>query len=360
MKKIHLVYSIPPVKKSFRLLNKISLLIIRKPLYRYFPNIVLKWPNPIYAPFSITKNLIETLSKNYSIRVYSLFEKCNVKIKKDEIFIGHPWPDFTTYKEGNNKWSGYDKNQITNKVIQKYPNDKRIFVLSPFNHSFEQCGWLLDLSDKFKTFLAISGDYWIQNLEKSRFDKKFKNIFQIPMAINSQSYPKLKFEFNPKGKRRFLFIGRVSKEKNIEMLEEIAKNVPAFEGGYIGKNEIKGWNKISDFASLTKDFISEVAKNYDFFINVSTFDAQVTTVLEAMCWGFPVLCTPQSGYEEECIIKMSIDDLAFNIEQIKKLQEMDATELKQISNMAIDLVNKKFSWSEFNNKVSDAIFSELK
>lgn len=355
MKNIHLVYSIPPVKKVFRLLNKISIIVFRCPLYRHFPKIVLNWPTPIYAPFSITKNLIDFLSKDYSVKVYSLFEKIELALNEDDLFIGHPWPDFSTYTEGNNKWSGFDKNQITNKVILKYPNDKRIFILSPFNHSYEQCGWLLELSDKFNLFMAISGDYWIKNIDNSDFRGKFKNLHQIPMAIDSSAYPKLKNTFNSKGKRKFLFIGRVSKEKNIEMLEKIAESMPEFEGGYIGKNDIKGWTKISDFVPLTQKFISEVAKEYDFFINLSTFDAQVTTVLEAICWGFPVLCTPQSGYEENCIIKMSTNNLEFNISQINKIQQMEIDEICQVVENAQNLIERRFSWDVFNREISNIL-----
>lgn len=359
MKRIHLIYSIPPVKKKFRFLSKISNLMFGVPLYRFFPNVILKWPDPVYAPFSITKNLIGYLSENYSVRVYSLFEKKDLKLKDNDIVIGHPWPDFSTYKDGNNKWNGYDKNQITNKLILRYPNDKRVFILSPFNLSFEQCGWLLPLADKFKTFLAISGDYWIRNIEMSEFKGAFSRICQIPMAIDTKVYKKVKMNFNPKGKRKFLFIGRVSKEKNIEMLEKLADSIPDFEGGYIGKNEIKGWKKVKDFVPLTNELISEVAKEYDFFINLSTFDAQVTTVLEAICWGFPVLCTPQSGYEEDCIIKMSTDDLEFNIDQIKKAQQMDDVELSNLINNSKDVIDKKYSWNTFNQTVMYAISKEL-
>ena len=355
MRTIHLVYAIPPLKPKFIILDFVVGKIFKSPLYRYFPLQVLDWPRPVYAPYSITKNLIETLSTNHKIRLYGLKENVDLDLKDDDIFLGHLWPDFSSKAENDNEWICYDDSQISNKVVLKYPHDPRVFAIGPFNHSLKQCGWMLPLSKYLKNYIAICGDYWILNLDNSDFANVFENIFQIRMAIDSTKYPFLRKSFNPVNNRKFIYIGRLSSEKNIEMLERIAATVEGFQGGFIGNGEIKGWKKIDDFVLLTPEYVQQLSKEYDFFINLSTYDAQVTTVLEAACWGFVVCCTLRSGYEEDEFVKMSHDDLQYNVDKIATLQGLDSNILLAKVYSGREKVINKYSWAMFNNKINELI-----
>ena len=91
-----------------------------------------------------------------------------------------------------------------------------------------------------------------------------------------------------------------------------------------------------------------MARDYDFFINMSRADAQVTTVLEAMSWGFPVACTPQSGYgREENLFSLSLDDPGQNRGVIERLQQMESRELERISLANRQHVESHYSWARF-------------
>lgn len=350
MKILHLVYALPPTSIQYKYLSDVFFKFFGVPLYRYFSLRVLNWPRPVHAPFSISRNLIQGLSERYKVKVYDIRETVDIILNVDDMFLGHAWPDFTTKDPKSNKWESFDKHQVTNKVILRYPNDRRVVVISPFNHSLEQCGWMLDLAGKMNRYVAICGDYWISNISKSPFDGIFPCLQQLTMGIDNEQYPYVRKKFSPKLRRKFLYIGRISAEKNVAMLELIASTVEGFQGGYIGNGEIRGWKKVSNFRALSPEFMSAVLDEYDFFINLSSYDAQVTTVLEAACWGLVVCCTPESGYEEDCFVTMSATELAYNVEKIKKLQQMSGRELHDTAQRARKLITEKYSWDNFRMK----------
>ena len=137
----------------------------------------------------------------------------------------------------------------------------------------------------------------------------------------------------------------------------MAVDVPGFQGGYICRGaEIKGWNKISEPRRLTPDFMAAVASEYDVFINMSRFDAQATTVLEAMSWGFPIACTPQSGYSDEPdVFKLDLENNKKNIAMIEVLQKLPDEALRSISERNRSAVVSEYNWKQFVSTVLSEI-----
>jgi glycosyltransferase involved in cell wall biosynthesis len=106
--------------------------------------------------------------------------------------------------------------------------------------------------------------------------------------------------------------------------------------------------------------MKKVAEEYDIFINMSRADAQVTTVLEAMCWGFPVACTRQSGYsEEESIFYLELFDTERTMETLKKLQEMESAELARIAAENRKIAAEKYTWEHFVTTIRDKVVSDI-
>ncbi len=354
MKTLHIVYAVPRVRKSFGLLNRVYRRVFNADLYSKYPNF-LNWEKPIRAPFSITHNIVNSFKDQYTIRLYSIHDSAVIKLGENDIFIGHHWPDFTTKIKDKNSWTHFDSNQITNKIILNYPNDKRVFLLSPFNHDKDQMSWAIPLFEKTQNYIAICGDYWMNNLIKEFPVFQQCKFHQLNMALDVVQYPFLKVTFNEKRKRKYLYIGRVSEEKNTAMLELIAAKVNNFEGGYIGEGSIKGWKQIAEHASLTPEFVKNLTDEYDVFINTSTYDAQATSILEAMSWGFAIACTPQSGYQHDSIFELSTNDIVQNSKVLDQLQTADEKDLKRMQDVNRELLNSKYSWSTFQKQLINII-----
>ena len=196
-KNLHFVYSLPDLKGYLRGIEYLAKQVNASLKGSYYSS--LDWPRPIQAPFSISYNICKDLSKFYNLRLYNIQDTRDLNLGKNDIFLGHAWPDFKHMESGNNAWRTYDPNQITNKVILKYPNDSRVNIMGPFNHSLEQTAWMEPLYEKMSTFIGISGDYWFDNLSDYPLSSKIANFQHLNMAINQKDYPLLKSKFSEKG-----------------------------------------------------------------------------------------------------------------------------------------------------------------
>ena len=105
---------------------------------------------------------------------------------------------------------------------------------------------------------------------------------------------------------------------------------------------------LSGPAELKQSFVAKLAQHFDFFVNTSVSDANPTTILEAMAWGFPVACTPQSGYYNmPNLVALSTTDIEHNIRVLNMLQYAPESELKRISQANTALVLSYYTWSRF-------------
>ncbi|MES1982933.1 MAG: glycosyltransferase [Pseudomonadota bacterium] len=263
-------------------------------------------------------------------------EKTTIRPEPGDILLGHLWTDRHTVM-----WNSLGDPRFSKK-----------YLIQPYNNDVLQLGWVKDGLELCDGFFAVGGDYWLNTFNESPLKDFEKKIHHLNMAVDALSYPLVKSEFNPPKKRRFLYIGRQSRfgdEKGIGLLEELATRIPNFEGGYICTGaEIKGWKKISMPTTLTPVVMKKVAAEYDVFINMSRADAQATTILEAMCWGFPIACTNQSGYSRETsFFYFSLDDMKHNVNIIQEIQNISNEKLREISAENRRVVETKYSWDTF-------------
>ena len=94
--------------------------------------------------------------------------------------------------------------------------------------------------------------------------------------------------------------------------------------------------------------MERVAAEYDVFINMSRYDAQVTTVLEAMSWGFPVACTRESGYSAiPDIFYLHGHDLDRDLAVIDRIQRLPGDSLAAMAGRNRHLVETAFTWDRF-------------
>lgn len=326
---LHLVYATPLTR-----LDKLALRLFKRkfghPAWDRY-----RWPDPLKAPLSITYQIARHFSEQFRIRLYDLQERVAIEPDEGDILLGHIWPD-----PDSAMWSALEKKNFARK-----------YLIGPYNHDPRQVLWFREAVEKADAYFAICGSHWIDSFNRSPFADLADKVLQLNMALDARDYPFLKQSFNPPGQRKFFYIGRYGRfgdEKGVGLLERLAEKIPGFVGGYICQGgEIRRWQKISGPTTLTPEFMAGIAATYDCFINMSRADAQATTVLEAMSWGFPVACTRESGYADDNLFLLELEDERKNIETIHRIQQMGDQELKEISLKNRQLVESKYSWDRF-------------
>jgi glycosyltransferase involved in cell wall biosynthesis len=123
--------------------------------------------------------------------------------------------------------------------------------------------------------------------------------------------------------------------------------------GWIGDGpEIRGITRISKSRDLTPEFMSKIAEDFDFFVSPAIADPNPTTILESMAWGFPVICTPQSGYYETGYRRnIFIDNIKKSVNVLKDMQYANESELLKMADEAREIVIANYNWDKFTDTV---------
>ena len=349
-RKIHFAYTVPLSKSILRrALDKFVLAFGITPIYRYGFDFLIPWQRPVRSPHCISYHLLHKFRSKYAVRFYNIYEHILPKIAPQVIFIGQP---LAKGGFGEVRPDTDDRESVSSKVIRSR-NSSSNYLIMPYTHDPLYVSWVKDLLEDHKGgVIFVGGKIWERDWHKSPFkDVDIKRKIHVEMGIDPNDYPVVKKTFNPKGKRKYLYIGHTAWYKNTKELENIAINMPQYEFAHIGGGDIKGFKKLSDFASLTPEFMAKIASEYDIFINTSTGDAQATTILEQMCFGMVVACTPETGYDHDSLVFLSTNDTSRNVKILSDLQEMDESDLLLIAKRNRENAIKFHSWDIFTQKI---------
>lgn len=342
---IHFAYALPPLKPGMfaNLLSRYANLghgsTAFPHWYRHgwFPEM----PTPLPAPGSITMQLSSYLRRRHPIRLYGLEETGEMDCGINDIILGHPHPDPDT---------------VIQRAFSSSVACKHKALIFPMHHALPEINrFSLPLLDQADQVFGIMGPYWKDTLSQSCFAPWTHKITSLDMAIDGMEYPYLKRRFNPPGHRGYFYIGSSSDrpEKGCDILEKTMSKLPEFQNGWIGGGrELSSMKRIATYASLTPSFVSTLADQFDFFINTSISDANPTTILEAMAWGFPVACTAGSGYYNiPPITTLSSTDIEYNANVLLDLQFASEERLQEISQEGRRLIETHYSWERFCSTV---------
>ncbi len=355
---VHLAYTIPFGRtRARRALDKALRLMHITPLHRFAHDALIPWQHPIRAPHSITHNLLDAIrARGYDVRLYSLYEHTVARLMPGDIFIGQPVPRGGF---GVTRADTDDTESVTSRTIRKYPG-ARNFLMMPYSHDAQYSLFWKDLLRDNNVAgggaVFIGGEIWERDWEKkSPFADlgQLKKIHVTRMGIDASEYPLVKKSFNPKGKRKYLYIGHTAWYKNTAELERIAAAMPQYEFAHIGGGEVAGWKKLANFATLTPEYMKKLASEYDIFVNVSTADPQATTIVEQMCFGLAIACTPETGYDYPALATLRTNDTEHNIRVLQHLQEVNEAELLMQAKAHRAIAEEKHGWAQFTNKVLD-------
>jgi hypothetical protein len=295
------------------------------------------------APNIIGHTLLKHFDEKYGVRAYNNLDCSKIDPVDGDILIGHPnLVTFNIFNRSldNSKW-------------------RRKILLHPFNHDWEQISYLEPYIDKVDSFLAISGKYWHRNVSDPRIARWMPKVKQLDLAVEPMDFPKVKHCYNPPGKRKFLYIGNTNPGKNVSYLREISIALPDLEISHIGTGNIGGNVRALGYRDLQRHESLKLISEYDFLLTVGTFDANPTTILEAICWGLVPICSPSSGYENEPgIINISVSDFEHGKAKIAEVQNMPSDKLTQLHEVGYSNIIKHYNWKRFLFDVDNEINSK--
>jgi glycosyltransferase involved in cell wall biosynthesis len=310
---------------------------------------------PRSHPASLIKHLYLCFSSKMQTFVYHLHEKIKIKFQPDDIFIGTP---FFPYKPGGNG--------VTELSISQTRRPKLFALIAPLH-----CNTIIETSHINKPYLdsindiipnanilfAIMGQYWWDQWEESPYAHWLPKMVRLDLAVDTQDFPRVKTKFNPAGKRRFLFIGRNDPMKGIDLLTKLISKDGKFSGGWIGGGpDIQGIPRVSPPRDLSPEFMQQIGERFDFFITTGVADPNPTTILESMSWGFPVICTPQSGYYETTYRRnVYHDNIPRSLEVLEELQYAKEEDLMAMANEARTVVETQYTWDKFNSTIISSL-----
>ena len=308
------------------------------------PTIHLVYPHGkrVSCPDAIGRNVGKRLERDYPVRYYDYASPEVIRPAKGDVLLGHPH---------STPWTVFRRSM-------KQPGWGRVIAMSPYHHGdLSQVAFLDSCLPHCDLYLAITGNYWFDSIERSLFAHWRPKMVHLDLAVDRDDFPPVKKDFNDRGKRKFVYIGSAIRTKNPGYLSQIARQMNGTEFGWFGSGRtgIRGLREYGfrDFAEReTRDLLA----GHDFAITVGRADANPATILESMAWGLIPVCTPQSGYEGyPGIVNVPLDDLDGAVRILEELQSKPEAELKAMQGANWRLLAEHFNWDRFSGQVKEAI-----
>lgn len=167
------------------------------------------------------------------------------------------------------------------------------------------------------------------------------------------SYAKLKTSANASIPKRFLYVGRYAKEKNVENLWnafiDMQKEKPNnWELWCLGKGDIAPVNHpgIKHFGFRQPDELADIIANSGVFVLPSSFEPWGVVVHEYAAAGFPILCSDKVG-AVDLFVRDNLNGFIFSTENSKQLKdklnkftEMPEAGLKAMAQKSAELASQ--------------------
>ncbi|MDP3587809.1 MAG: glycosyltransferase [Sulfuricurvum sp.] len=278
-----------------------------------------------HLPAFYKVNLYNELAKIYNIYVVFISNNTNEKRSNDFVNLESLNFQYAILNEGD--FQTRNKIQSIRKLnhILKTIKYKKILVSG---WDLPEFWFIVMTNSKNKNCLALestvmeSNTHGVKGTIKKFFLSRISTVFasgslhvELLKALDFQGNINItkgvgiinKPEFQKSEKiyqKRFLYVGRLSKVKNLEMLIKVFNDLPSFSLTLIGDGEEKEYlKKISDSNIIFKDPIEnkklkdEFLRN-DIFILPSISETWGLVVEEALYFGLPVIVSENCGSSE--------------------------------------------------------------
>ena len=271
---------------------------------------------------------------NYEIDILTLSDNKNLKIKDDfsveridrNLPIIYRWLKtiFTIYKLGKNKdlifVNGLGTEAtianifLKKKIIRKIVGDpvwERAYSKAKISESFDEFqvknyGFSISLQKKVRSFSIKKSDIVVtpsKHLKNFILNLGFKN--KIEIINNGVFIPEENTNIFTNDQINITIVSRLVSHKNIEKIIKAISdlNNPLINLNIIGDGpELNQLQKISlesnnkdniiFHGKLNRDDINHIFLKSDIYIQASNYEGLPHSLLEAMSYGIPVLCTP--------------------------------------------------------------------
>ena len=277
---------------------------------------------------------------NYEIEILTLSDNKNLNINDDFIVkrinrnlpIIYRWLKtiFTIYKLGKNKdlifVNGLGTEAtvanifLKKKIIRKIVGDpvwERAYSKAKISESFDEFqvknyGFSISLQKKVRSFSIKKSDIVItpsQHLKNFILNLGFKN--KIEIINNGVFIPEENTNIFTNNQINITIVSRLVSHKNIEKIISAISdlNTPLINLNIIGDGpelnqlqnislESNNKDNIIFHGKLNRDEINHIFLNSDIYIQASNYEGLPHSLLEAMSYGIPVLCTPVGECKE--------------------------------------------------------------
>lgn len=145
------------------------------------------------------------------------------------------------------------------------------------------------------------------------------------------NYKKINIERDIKEVKKFLYVGRLSPEKNLEQIIRVFNNMPNLQLNIVGygplekKLKEQSNNNINFLGKIDNEKLSEVYQKNDVFILPSKSEAWGLVIEEALYNGLPVIVSDKVGCHTELITNGRegyVYDLELNEDLIEKIDKI--------------------------------------
>lgn len=289
---------------------------------------------PARAPVSITARLYQALRERGPTRLYDWTERVPLRAGPGDVLVGHPFPG--------------DDRRVWNRACLEAGAGVRVALL-PLSHRMAEANAFLDpFVPHLDAILGIMGPYWWDTWRQGPFAHWADKLTPVDMAIDASRFPRVKTSFNPPGRRTFVYLGGEGAQKGTHLLSILFGLARRHRCVWIGTGRPVPNVEHRGFAELTPDYVRRLADEADVFVTMGVSDANPTTILEAMAWGFPVCSTPESGYHHMPELRaLSTTDMAHNLAVLDRLQDAPEAELRAQADAARRRVERDFGWDRF-------------
>tara|TARA_B100000941_G_scaffold232252_1_gene174716 strand:+ start:461 stop:1603 length:1143 start_codon:yes stop_codon:yes gene_type:complete len=342
---------------------------------------------------------------NYEIEILTLSDGKNLKLKDSftvkrvnrNLPIIYRWLKtiFNIYRMGKNKDLIFvnglgTETAIANiflkkKVIRKIVGDpvwERAYNKAKMSESFDDFqannyGLSISLQKKIRNFSIKNSDVIItpsQHLKNFIINLGFQN--KIETINNGVVIPKESAKIFKNDYINITIVSRLVTHKNIEKIIGAISdlNSPLIKLNIIGEgpelNKLRSISLNSNFkdniifhGKLEREDINIIFLKTDLYIQASNYEGLPHSLLEAMSYGIPVLCTPVGecveilGYEERGYIlnlPVSKDDIKSKIDEIISEKNIANIKAKEGKNIVSEKYNLTNTFNLYEN-----IFTEL-
>lgn len=283
----------------------------------------------------------------------------------DDVLIGHPTfdhPSFGPPADESADWM----------ALNDHPNS---YVLMPWTSLWGETQtkpfpFMRRQLEQARAVIGLCGRYWHERtmaLDDGSMGALIKHKFvQVNMGCAAHNLPR-KTQYRRGGARRnFLHVSNLDYYKRIDVLFDSFWSTEAqliVASANLGQGtcrmeltngHVLEFMSLGPFSNASAEFNQFVLEHCDFYVHTSDHDAQATAILENAARGLVPLVTPESGFECEYALTLSLDPAA-NRTVIAQAMDMSDEEYRIRSLGVRRHVEQHHAWEAIYGQVWDTI-----